>query len=176
MALAYKRGQMPDATPAVRHLADSMDESTLHDFAATPRDGLPRYKKQSRGRNRYDPMELKRVIDATHKKSSTELLLGGLVLHTLRKQAAAGKAPAPRGMWQRFRDWLMPTPRNILPPPPPMFPPPATTPPPAAPPATPPAPAPQPPAPQTPAPQTPPSSPHGFGRKAVEEEMKRIGM
>lgn len=40
-ALAYKRGELKDASDKVKELAASMSESELEDFAATPHEGLP---------------------------------------------------------------------------------------------------------------------------------------
>jgi hypothetical protein len=42
MALAYKRGEMKDASPQVKKLADSMPEKQLRDYAATKHKGLPK--------------------------------------------------------------------------------------------------------------------------------------
>lgn len=42
MALAYKRGEMKDASPEVKKLASSMTEKQLRDFAATKHEGLPK--------------------------------------------------------------------------------------------------------------------------------------
>jgi len=41
MALAYKRGEMEDASPAVKKLAKSMTIKQLEDFAETKHKGLP---------------------------------------------------------------------------------------------------------------------------------------
>lgn len=41
MALAYKRGEMKDASPEVKKLADSMTEKQLRDYATTKHKGLP---------------------------------------------------------------------------------------------------------------------------------------
>lgn len=42
MALAYKRGEMDDASDEVKKLADSMSEKDLEDFAKTKHKGLPK--------------------------------------------------------------------------------------------------------------------------------------
>lgn len=42
MALAYKRGDMPEASAAVKKLASSMTEKQLRDYAETKRTGLPK--------------------------------------------------------------------------------------------------------------------------------------
>lgn len=41
MALAYKRGEMDDASDEVKKIADSMSEKDLEDFAKTKHKGLP---------------------------------------------------------------------------------------------------------------------------------------
>ena len=46
MALAYKRGEMPDASPEVKKMANSMSMKDLEDFAKTKHKGLP-VKKES---------------------------------------------------------------------------------------------------------------------------------
>jgi hypothetical protein len=46
MALAYKRGEMDDASPEVKKMADSMSMKDLEDFAKTKHKGLP-VKKES---------------------------------------------------------------------------------------------------------------------------------
>jgi len=48
MALAHKRGELPDASPAVKRLAESLSEKQIHDFAATKTSDLPE-KKAARG-------------------------------------------------------------------------------------------------------------------------------
>jgi hypothetical protein len=45
MALAYKRGEMDDASPEVKKMADSMSEKDLEDFASTKHKGLPMKKE-----------------------------------------------------------------------------------------------------------------------------------
>lgn len=47
MALAYKRGEMPDASDEVKELADSMTEKELEDFAGTSHEGLPEKKTET---------------------------------------------------------------------------------------------------------------------------------
>jgi hypothetical protein len=42
MALAYKRGEMDDASPEVKKMADSMSMKDLEDFAKTKHKGLPK--------------------------------------------------------------------------------------------------------------------------------------
>jgi hypothetical protein len=46
MALAYKRGEMDDASPEVKKMADSMSEKDLEDFASTKHKGLPMKKEE----------------------------------------------------------------------------------------------------------------------------------
>jgi len=41
MAIAYKRGELKDASPEVKRLAEEMPEEKLREFAATPTRGLP---------------------------------------------------------------------------------------------------------------------------------------
>jgi len=41
MALAYKRGEMPDAPEAIKKIADGMSLKDLEDFAKTKHKGLP---------------------------------------------------------------------------------------------------------------------------------------
>ena len=43
MALAYKRGEMPEASEEVKKLASSMSEKQLRDFAKTKHSGLPQH-------------------------------------------------------------------------------------------------------------------------------------
>lgn len=43
MALAYKRGELPNAPAVVRRLADSMSEDKLREYASTPHDNLPEH-------------------------------------------------------------------------------------------------------------------------------------
>ena len=45
MALAYKRGEMDDASDEVKKVANSMSEKDLEDFAKTKHDGLPAKKE-----------------------------------------------------------------------------------------------------------------------------------
>jgi len=45
MALAYKRGEMPDASPEVKKMANSMSMKDLEDFAKTKHKGLPAKKE-----------------------------------------------------------------------------------------------------------------------------------
>ena len=47
MALAYKRGEMKDASPKVKELAKSMSEKDLEDFAKTKHDEVPAKVKES---------------------------------------------------------------------------------------------------------------------------------
>jgi hypothetical protein len=46
MALAYKRGEMDDASPEVKKMADSMSMKDLEDFAKTKHKGLPVKKEE----------------------------------------------------------------------------------------------------------------------------------
>ena len=46
MALAYKRGEMDDASPEVKKMADSMTMKELEDFASTKHKGLPMKKEE----------------------------------------------------------------------------------------------------------------------------------
>jgi len=46
MAYAYKKGEMEDASDAVKKLADSMSLKDLKDFASTKREGLPVRKEE----------------------------------------------------------------------------------------------------------------------------------
>jgi len=47
MALAYKRGEMPDASPEVKKMANSMSMKDLEDFAKTKHKGLPKKVEES---------------------------------------------------------------------------------------------------------------------------------
>ena len=46
MALAYKRGEMDDASDEVKKVANSMSEKDLEDFAKTKHDNLPMKKEK----------------------------------------------------------------------------------------------------------------------------------
>lgn len=54
MALAYKRGEMPDASPEVKKMADSMSMKDLEDFAKTKHKGLPAKKESTDEDWKYD--------------------------------------------------------------------------------------------------------------------------
>lgn len=81
MALAHKRGELPDASEEVRRLATSMSEKDLEDFASTKHDGLPKKKKADYGVMVTDPVtgEIKEarlhpyeevVLDEFHRKAA----------------------------------------------------------------------------------------------------------
>ena len=53
MALAYKRGEMDDASPEVKKMANSMSMKDLEDFAKTKHKGLPDKVDE----NRYSPLQ-----------------------------------------------------------------------------------------------------------------------
>ena len=48
MALAYKRGEMDDASPEVKKMADSMSMKDLEDFAKTKHKGLPKKVEEAK--------------------------------------------------------------------------------------------------------------------------------
>lgn len=50
MALAYKRGEMDDASDEVKKLASSMSEKDLEDFAKTKHKGLPKKVEEGYGK------------------------------------------------------------------------------------------------------------------------------
>jgi len=64
MALAYKRGEMDDASPEVKKMANSMSTKDLEDFAKTKHKGLPA-KKVAEG---FTPKEIKMAIGVASDK------------------------------------------------------------------------------------------------------------
>lgn len=63
MALAYKRGEMDDASPEVKKMANSMSTKDLEDFAKTKHKGLPVKKEVEEASNvyqRYTASEVKK--------------------------------------------------------------------------------------------------------------------
>lgn len=73
MALAYKRGEMDDASPEVKKMANSMSMKDLEDFAKTKHKGLP-VKKEVEEKagvySRYTASELKKKRDEREKRNA----------------------------------------------------------------------------------------------------------
>lgn len=62
MALAYKRGEFPDAPENVKQLAKDMSEKDLEDFAATKHKGIPNKAKKKKNES-LSLIEIIRKID-----------------------------------------------------------------------------------------------------------------
>jgi hypothetical protein len=69
MALAYKRGEMDDASPEVKKMADSMSMKDLEDFAKTKHKGLPVKKEEVELSERYEVVTVKHLDDAGEDKA-----------------------------------------------------------------------------------------------------------
>lgn len=68
MALAYKRGEMDDASPEVKKMADSMSTKDLEDFAKTKHKGLPVQKESVELEEAFTPKEIKMAIGVASDK------------------------------------------------------------------------------------------------------------
>jgi len=68
MALAYKRGEMDDASDTVKNLAKSMSEKDLEDFAKTKHKGLPDKVEESEMKNFKEFVAEKKELSPAQKK------------------------------------------------------------------------------------------------------------
>ena len=68
MALAYKRGEMDDASPEVKKMANSMSMKDLEDFAKTKHKGLPVKKESVDLDEAFTPKEIKMAIGVASDK------------------------------------------------------------------------------------------------------------
>lgn len=75
MALAYKRGEMDDASPEVKKMANSMSMKDLEDFAKTKHKGLPDKVDE----NRYSPLQqIRKKKEEVELDEAKEYFLTGL--------------------------------------------------------------------------------------------------
>ena len=96
MALAYKRGEMDDASPEVKKMADSMSMKDLEDFAKTKHKGLPAKKEsveEARVEVSMNFFEFRQKINEvrTRKDASADLYFDSYSAAVQRALAAVNK-------------------------------------------------------------------------------------
>lgn len=112
MALAYKRGEMDDASPEVKKMADSMSMKDLEDFAKTKHKGLPD-KKESRKYRAPTAAEIEadkkkdkkgNRPSISHKSATKKVygnMMGGLKKESVELEEAAPKLKGNNGPYTR---------------------------------------------------------------------------
>ena len=116
MALAYKRGEMDDASPEVKKMADSMSMKDLEDFAKTKHKGLPVKKESVELEEAVDYFKVAKAFDDYAKKSGgidkASFMKVGAFVRQLGKESDVNKQDKTFMAMQKFIGGMDTDPRD----------------------------------------------------------------
>ena len=116
MALAYKRGELDDASPEVKKMADSMSMKDLEDFAKTKHKGLPVKKESVELEEAVDYFKVAKAFDDYAKKSGgidkASFMKVGAFVRQLGKESDVNKQDKTFMAMQKFIGGMDTDPRD----------------------------------------------------------------